>query len=67
MVRLPDYIQNWAELKKMQTALKTNFVNFTMGFVTDALDLAGESEVLVDNDTQIFDILYRLYLLAFAL
>ena len=28
--------------------------NFTVGFVTDTLDLAGKSKVLVDNDTQIF-------------
>ena len=41
--------------------------NFNVGFVTDTLDLAGESKVLVDNDTQIFDSLHRHNLLAFAL
>ena len=41
--------------------------NFTVGFVTDTLDLAGKSKVLVANDTQIFDSLYRHDLLAFAL
>ena len=41
--------------------------SFTVGFVTDTLDLAGKSKVLVDNDTQIFDSFYRHNLLAFAL
>ena len=41
--------------------------NFTVGFVTHTLDLAGKSKVLVDKNTQIFDSLYRHNLLAFAL
>ena len=41
--------------------------HFTVGLVTDTLDLAGESKVLVENDTQIVDSLYGHNLLAFAL
>ena len=29
--------------------------NFTVGFVTDTLDLAGESKILVDDDIPIID------------
>ena len=41
--------------------------SYTMGFVTDTLNLAGESKVLVDDDIQISDSWYRHNLLDFAL